>query len=513
MPTTIPTAIPEQPHLISLVLQSKKALQHGEQLCSRAHARSNASAQAAIDVLALDAKVRWITEAVIEQLRLAASVAKSIEEKRVHLGKQVQAWDTSRTKHTDALDAILESLGTQLVLPEFHQSPEDSSLFGSQHSDLEAEASHKQERTPRKRANGQLVFPQSPSATLCRHQRSGSLKEDKSKGDGEIDKGKKDDRKRWKTLRDFVDDQAIEDIYETIEDDRMALDVLLSKTDDFPETLSRTIASIHDSLPESDPGAPILTLMQNTLTAQEANIASMAGLLESLASHYDQMAGALKESEAGEAFSEEDLQNMNRDTEELPAIMSELEENAKAIEGHHEHLLAAQDTSQKELDHLNTVLDDLDQLGDIMGEILQNQESVEAKCEEELNSLHRHLQTLNHLHERYVAYQTAFSKLIIEISRRRSYREAAENIVRGMMTQLRQMTEEEDQVRNHFNAQYGAHLPEDICLCIGNPPTKWEVVPWEGDTLEVLPEIEPDLLVEARERVGITENVIGTESL
>lgn len=253
--------------------------------------------------------------------------------------------------------------------------------------------------------------------------------------------------------------------------------------------------------------------MQNTLTAQEANIASMAGLLESLASHYDQMAGALKESEAGEAFSEEDLQNMNRDTEELPAIMSELEENAKAIEGHHEHLLAAQDTSQKELDHLNTVLDDLDQLGDIMGEILQNQESVEAKCEEELNSLHRHLQTLNHLHERYVAYQTAFSKLIIEISRRRSYREAAENIVRGMMTQLRQMTEEEDQVRNHFNAQYGAHLPEDICLCIGNPPTKWEVVPWEGDTLEVLPEIEPDLLVEARERVGITENVIGTESL
>lgn len=44
-----------------------------------------------------------------------------------------------------------------------------------------------------------------------------------------------------------------------------------------------------------------------------------------------------------------------------------------------ERLLAAQDTSQKELDHLNTVLDDLDQLGDIMGEILQNQESVEVR--------------------------------------------------------------------------------------------------------------------------------------
>jgi autophagy-related protein 17 len=143
--------------------------------------------------------------------------------KVVHLSNK--AWDTSRSKHTDALDAILESLGTQLVPPEFHQSPEDSSLFGSQHSDPEAEASHKHKRTPQKKANGPLVSPQSPSATLRHHEGCGSLKEDKSKGEEEIYKGKKDDRKRWKTLRDFVDDQAIEDIYETIEDDRTALDV------------------------------------------------------------------------------------------------------------------------------------------------------------------------------------------------------------------------------------------------------------------------------------------------
>jgi autophagy-related protein 17 len=62
------------PHLVSLVLQSKKALQHGEQLCSRANALSNDSAQCAMDVLALDAKVRWITDAVLEQLKVGASV-------------------------------------------------------------------------------------------------------------------------------------------------------------------------------------------------------------------------------------------------------------------------------------------------------------------------------------------------------------------------------------------------------------------------------------------------------
>jgi autophagy-related protein 17 len=60
----------EQPHLVSLVLQSKKALQHGQQLCSKANSLSNASAQCCVDVLALDAKVKWITEAVLEQLKV-----------------------------------------------------------------------------------------------------------------------------------------------------------------------------------------------------------------------------------------------------------------------------------------------------------------------------------------------------------------------------------------------------------------------------------------------------------
>jgi autophagy-related protein 17 len=62
----------DQPHLVSLVLQSKKALQHGEQLCSRASSLSSSSAQSAIDVLALDAKVKWLSAAVVEQLKVSS---------------------------------------------------------------------------------------------------------------------------------------------------------------------------------------------------------------------------------------------------------------------------------------------------------------------------------------------------------------------------------------------------------------------------------------------------------
>jgi autophagy-related protein 17 len=72
-----PTARGEQPDLISLVHQSRKALQQGEALCSRANATSTSSAKEATDVLALNAKIQWITNAVIEQLKACPTSSNS----------------------------------------------------------------------------------------------------------------------------------------------------------------------------------------------------------------------------------------------------------------------------------------------------------------------------------------------------------------------------------------------------------------------------------------------------
>jgi autophagy-related protein 17 len=127
-----------------------------------------------------------------------------------------------------------------------------------------------------------------------------------------------------------------------------------------------------------------------------------------------------------------------------------------------EQLTRTREDLRRDLDHLNNVLDNLDELGDIMVLMLTTQDSIEVfpyysylllhntnlqfflsqeKAEASLDSLYHHLLTLEHLHERYVAYRMAFNKLILEIGRRRQYREAAENIVKGMMKQLESMTE------------------------------------------------------------------------
>ena len=51
-------------------------------------------------------------------------------------------------------------------------------------------------------------------------------------------------------------------------------------------------------------------------------------------------------------------------------------------------------------------------------------------------------------------------------------------------------------VRESFNAEHGAHLPSDLCLYIENPPTRWQVIPFDGDAVESLPDVDDDIVAE-----------------
>jgi len=64
-----------------------------------------------------------------------------------------------------------------------------------------------------------------------------------------------------------------------------------------------TNAAVKSSLPQPSPLPPI----DKILSSQKDVSIDMARNLESLVAHYAQMAAALKDSEAGEMFSEEEL--------------------------------------------------------------------------------------------------------------------------------------------------------------------------------------------------------------
>lgn len=55
--------------------------------------------------------------------------------------------------------------------------------------------------------------------------------------------------------------------------------------------------------------------------------------------------------------------------------------------------------------------------------------------------LHHHLVGIDDLVNTYTLYQMSFNKVLVEVARRREYKEAAEDIVSGMMAQLQAMTD------------------------------------------------------------------------
>ena len=98
--------------------------------------------------------------------------------------------------------------------PDFHTTSPVSSLFGSQ------DASEDEEAEDKTRTDG-FKPGQSPTETLRDVLRNGSSRLDGSKRH-------EADRTRWKTLRDFVDERAIEDKLDDIDSERGVLDVRVS---------------------------------------------------------------------------------------------------------------------------------------------------------------------------------------------------------------------------------------------------------------------------------------------
>lgn len=101
---------------------------------------------------------------------------------------------------------MLDTLGSQLVPAEFYSTSPESSLFGSQLS------SDDEDDCP----PGGPQPSQSPTETLRDVLRNGMSKNWKAR---------QKDRSTWKSLRDFVSERSIEDIFDDLEGGRNKLDV------------------------------------------------------------------------------------------------------------------------------------------------------------------------------------------------------------------------------------------------------------------------------------------------
>ncbi|KAG8932817.1 autophagy protein 17 [Tulasnella sp. 418] len=214
--------------LVALVVQSKRALQHAELICTRTDHDIRSTSALVVEILSNDAKVRWMTDGIAGQLGLATIVAESITARRVALSEQLYQWESERSQRTGALDSMLEMLSQRLVPPALHLNASSSSLFGSQHEFLA-------EKEPQQ--------PQTEPPTDGNVGASASLEKSRAMTNRTNEKSK------WKTLRDFVDERGIDEVIDRMDSERATLEDYLAFTASHADSILARIAEIKARLP------------------------------------------------------------------------------------------------------------------------------------------------------------------------------------------------------------------------------------------------------------------------
>ncbi|KAG8832638.1 autophagy protein 17 [Serendipita sp. 399] len=437
--------------MLSLVLRSRKALDHTKTLCLRAEALAKDSTDLALDLVAVDAKVRWATEMIQDQLKLVNNVVKALSIQRLKVEQDAKAWDQKRKERTTALDAILDDLGSQLVPPSFYETTSGSSLFGSQHSNEES---------------GEGAIEGTTKENHVNKESGGRMK--------------------WKSLRFFVDERAIEEAIERMDDDRNALEDLLESTNSQTQNLNAEMQAIRNSLATAQSNVQGST--QKLLHEQDATSNRMAQLLMDVTHHFDQMESALADQDAGEVIGDEDMEGYANDagisfgrrhggtTVDYSRDRAELDED-----GGNKARSKASLTSERELSLQRACLSALESLGVEMNDLVDRHQSVEVEAAAIQNTLQGHLIAISTLQETYVKYRAAYGSLVQEMHRRQKYRETVEEVIGGMNEQLRAMRQEEISRREQFFKIEGAYLPEDLCPFVGDLPTVFEIASYDEE--------------------------------
>ncbi|CAE6443797.1 hypothetical protein ACGC1H_002506 [Rhizoctonia solani] len=456
--------------LAALFLTSKKALLHGNNVCNHASTLTAGASNLTVDILTLDAKLQWLTHGVVEQLKAATSIVKYLQVQRDHAHSVAKEWDRARSRRTRSLDAILEQLGNQTVPPSLHKTVSGSSVFGSPRSDTGKPFPD----DPQPAINGKVSLGAShlnQASHQTVHERSG-----------------------WKTLRDFIDERSIEEAIERIEEERLQLDDSLARSYDFPQALGEQISAIRDSLP-SLPTEPVLHVVHRQMTEQDRLVRAMAEDLEGIARHFGQVKDAMQVEDDGGVINMDDLRTLDQDTKELLAVIRDLDQSGRSMEGSHEQLSALKASMLQGLETHQTILIRLEDLEETMAAMLGEQENVQLEVDSLLETLNSRLVELENLEGAYFAYRRSYARLLQEMARRERHRAEMEEIVHGMVERLERYRDEEIQRRHEFFTQEGEFIPEDLCPFVTDPPARWSLANTGEDDGRV---IEEGLLEEAR---------------
>ncbi|KAG9285180.1 hypothetical protein G9A89_004395 [Geosiphon pyriformis] len=287
------------------------------------------------------------------------------------------------------------------------------------------------------------------------------------------------------TLYDYVDEQSVQELKIRTQEEVSAMQQILSDSTNLVSHIDvqlehfRARLNEHSiSLEESG-----IEFSDEKCKIQEREINSMAETLMSLARHYDQVSGAFK---ALQSHSEFDISVLIRDTDEIPTIVEELNEALMIIGSTSEEVRIRSHLYNASYAEASKFFIELDQFGDRMEDIAGTMKAIDGDFEKGRSVVERLFEELWNLIGWYEEFSKSYDYLIIEIDRRHEVREHHERLAEEYLAKLEGLYIEEAQQRSVFFEKHGRYLPIDLCPPILEGPIRYDIVAQDVTRLPVV---------------------------
>lgn len=244
----------------------------------------------------------------------------------------------------------------------------------------------------------------------------------------------------------------------------------------------------------------------------ETHASEMAGLLDSLTSHFDLCANAVRRTPGGyealrdavqdnrlpegvrgsglipspnssinvEPISEQDRKEMleviHGDAGEVPAVLQDLETGLNDMEAILPLILSH--VAEQREGYLGTTnaFYVLEKLAAKIGGSMLAAEVYRASWELSKEDLLTKMEKLEGMDVFYSSYLSSYDQLLLEVARRREQEEKMKEILRKALKKVERIRDEDCKERQHFRDDIGQYLPADLWNGLRSDAPLWELV-------------------------------------
>ncbi|RIA80681.1 autophagy-related protein 17 [Glomus cerebriforme] len=300
------------------------------------------------------------------------------------------------------------------------------------------------------------------------------------------------------TLYDYVEEQSVQELKDKTREEISVISNYHNSSSTLIERIKNHLLQFNEMLENNTISfeESVSEFSHDKCNVLDKETHSMAEILVSLARHYDQVAAALKACQSNaEAL---DISVLKEDTDLIPTIVEELQESLQKIESTSEEVRIRNQIYQVSYEEAFKLFMELEGFGAKMESFINTMKELEADFEKSSAFVDRYLEELYNLNLWYEEFSKSYDYMIMEIDRRNRIKEQHEKIAEEFLAKLDGLYLEEVHQREIFFQNQGRYLPVDLCPPIQEPPIKYDIIPQD---ISRLPTISNKTLTEAQENL------------